>query len=372
MASKVLLKDQLFNRETVGQLAREYAAALPQFDAARFQEQVLSGLAGRELLARLDWIADCVEAQLPAEFEAMAEHLEAAMPPPLDPGLSDDDFGQFIHAVPGILAVRHGLEHHRARAMELLYAATQRFSMEFYIRPFLNRWPGATLDTLEIWARDPNYHVRRLVSEGTRPKLPWARAVSLAPDQTLPLLDLLHADPTRYVTRSVANHMNDLTKTVPDLVLERLSTWRELGAQEPRETKWMTRHALRTLIKSGNTGALGMLGYRSDVPVAAELTLENDRVAIGDALRFRCAVRSDVTLPVLVDYRIVFARPDGRSAQKVFKLKQGHVGPKAAFAARKNHTLKADATTFTWHPGPHRLVLQVNGVDRAALDFEVC
>lgn len=371
MAERFSLKDHLFNARTVAQLAAEYAAALPDFDPARFQKKALSGFENRELLERLDWLTDCIEEQLDPAFDRMAQQLQAAMPPPLDPGRSDDDFGQFIHAVPGILAVRHGLEHHRALAMKLLYEATQRFSMEFYIRPFLNRWPDETLQTLKGWALDPNYHVRRLVSEGTRPKLPWAKAVSLSPDQTLPLLDRLHADPTRYVTRSVANHMNDLTKTVPDVVLAHLDRWREKGTQAPKETEWMTRHALRTLIKSGHAGALEMLGYRSDVPVSARLTIEKERVAIGDVLRFECAVHSDVEMPVLVDYRIVFARPDGRTAQKVFKLKQGHAGPETAFAARKDHKIKADATTFTWHPGPHQLILQVNGIDRAMQKFQV-
>ncbi|MGD9293873.1 MAG: hypothetical protein PVI41_03230, partial [Roseobacter sp.] len=131
MAEPFSLKDHLFNAQTVAQLATEYGAALPGFDPARFRKRALSGFADRELLERLDWLADCVEEQLDPAFENMAHQLEAAMPPPLDPGRSDDDFGQFIHAVPGILAVRHGLENHRARATALLYEATQRFSMEF-------------------------------------------------------------------------------------------------------------------------------------------------------------------------------------------------------------------------------------------------
>ena len=166
------LKDHLFNAETIGDLAAEYAAALPVFDAGPFQQEVLAGLPGRALLERLEWIADCLEPRLAPDFPTLADQVEAAMPPPLDPGRRDDDFGRFIHAVPGILAVRHGLEAHRNRALDLLYAATQRFSMEFYIRPFLNWWPEETLARLALWARDENYHVRRLVSEGTRPKLP--------------------------------------------------------------------------------------------------------------------------------------------------------------------------------------------------------
>ena len=219
MAEKFSLKDHLFNAETVGRLAAEYAAGVPGFDAARFEAESLSGFGERELLARLEWMADCLEGQLADGFPKMADQLEAAMPAPLDPTLRDDDFGHFIHAVPGILAVRHGLEQHRERALDLLHAATQRFSMEFHIRPFINRWPEATLARLATWAGDENYHVRRLVSEGTRPKLPWAKAVQLETAQRLPLLERLHADPTRFVTRSVANHLNDIAKTEPKVVI---------------------------------------------------------------------------------------------------------------------------------------------------------
>lgn len=123
------LKDELFNAHTIGDLAAEYAV-LPGFDPARFETDALAGLSSRGLLERLDWLADCVEAQLPNRFAEMADALEAAMPRALDPSKTDDDFGRFIHAVPGILAVRHGLENHRDRALDLLEAATQRFSME--------------------------------------------------------------------------------------------------------------------------------------------------------------------------------------------------------------------------------------------------
>ena len=368
---KVLLKDQLFNAETVEQLALEYGAAIPGFDAEQFRDAALSGFPERELMARMEWIADCLESQLPSDFNKMAGDLEAAMPAPLSADKTDDDFGHFIHALPGILAVRHGLRHHRERAMALLYQATQRFSMEFYIRPFLNLWPDETLATLHLWAEDHNYHVRRLVSEGTRPKLPWAKSVGLVPKQTLPLLDKLHADSTRYVTRSVANHLNDLSKTVPHEVVARLKNWRLDGTQKPAELDWMTRHALRTLVKSGNGDALAVLGYKTDVELDVALDVKTTQVRIGDVLEFDCIVQAKSSTKLLVDYRITFARPGGRKAEKVFKLKQGAASPGNPLSAQKQHKLKADATTFTWHPGPHSLVLQINGQDSASASFDV-
>ncbi|WP_292293840.1 hypothetical protein [Marivita sp.] len=364
------LKDQLFNARSIGDLASEYAV-LPGFDAARFQTDALAGLASRGLLERLDWLADCVEAQLPTRFPEMAEALEAAMPPVLDPGQSDDDFGRFIHAVPGILAVRHGLEDHRDRALDLLEAATQRFSMEFYIRPFLNRWPDETLARLDRWTGHDNYHVRRLVSEGTRPRLPWAANIDLDPLVPVRLLDALHADPTRYVTRSVANHLNDLTRHAPDVVVTRLGAWAHEARQDRRELDWMTRHALRTAVKRGEAGALALLGYRQDAAIRARLDLSPDPVAIGTALTLAVTLVADEDLPVLVDYRIVFHRPNGRSGEKVFKLKTARLAAGVPLTLSKTHQLKRGASTFTLHPGPHRVIVQVNGQDLAEATVEL-
>ena len=371
MAEKFLLKDHLFNPRTVGQLAAEYAAGIPGFDGERFAQEALSGFAERELLQRLEWMADCLEPQLAPDFPTMADQLQAAMPAPLDPMRTDDDFGQFIHALPGILAVRHGLEDHRERALDLLYEATKRFSMEFYIRPFLNRWPDETLARLQVWAEDDHYHVRRLVSEGTRPRLPWAKAVRLGTEQTLPLLERLHGDPTRFVTRSVANHLNDIAKKQPDLVCETLKRWRDTDAQQKKEMGWMTRHALRTLIKDGHPGALSLLGYRGDVPVQATLDLGGRAYRIGDRFRVACSLTCAQELPVIVDYRLVFHRPGGKSAEKVFKLKSGQIMEGKALELAKQHHLKGDATTFTLHPGPHEVILQVNGKDVARAGFDL-
>ncbi|MCK0148738.1 hypothetical protein MWU54_01785 [Marivita sp. S6314] len=359
------LRDELFNADTIGDLAAEFSV-LPGFDPGRFLREAVGGLAERGLMERLDWLADCLEHQLPRAFPAMAEALEAAMPPVLSPDKSDNDFGRFIHAVPGILAVRHGLEHHRDRALDLLEAATQRFSMEYYIRPFLNRWPDETLKRLDVWVSHDHYHVRRLVSEGTRPRLPWAANIDLDPRVPLRFLDALHADPTRFVTRSVANHMNDLSRPLPDVVVAHLRTWAEQGRQTPKELAWMTRHALRTAVKRGEAGALDLLGYAQDKPMSVELTLSPDPVRIGDVLQVSVTLRAEEDLPVLVDYRIRFHRPGGRSGEKVFKLKSATLTAGHALTVTKAHRLKAGASTFTLHPGPHDIVVQVNGQDRAA------
>lgn len=356
------LKDHLFNAESLRDFADEMSTGIPGFDADAYHATTLAGFAERELLQRLDWMADCLEPYLPADFNEMAAQLEAALPPPLDLQHTDNDFGRFIHAVPGILAVRHGLENHHDRALDLLYAATKRFSMEFYIRPFLNTRPQETLRRLAVWARDENYHVRRLVSEGTRPKLPWAKAVTIDPEAALPLLDILHADGTRYVTRSVSNHLNDIAKTNPDMAIDMLEKWAGDGHQNDAELGWMTRHALRGLIRQGNARALGVLGFDPQAQVDVALHLENGSVSVGDALTFDVTVAARQKTPVLIDYVIRFLKSSGQHAPKVFKLKQVVLQPDAPLTLYKTHRFKGDATTFRLYPGTQFLGVQVNGV----------
>jgi len=358
------LKDELFNADSLGDLAAEFAAGVPGFDGEDFHQEVVAGLQGRELMERMEWIADCIEKRLAPDFPEMADQLEAAMPPALDPTLKDDDFGRFIHAVPGILATRHGVEEHRDRALDLLEEATKRFSMEFYIRAFINRWPEETFARLHNWAENDNYHVRRLVSEGTRPKLPWAKKIDIDPMSTLPLLAKLHADPTRYVTRSVSNHLNDISKISTDTVVSQLSDWKEQSKQASKELDWMTRHSLRTAVKAGHSGALSMLGFLADAPITLDsLSVGGDSIQIGDALQVETTLSTYGTspVPVMVDYVLSFHRPNGRGSDKVFKLKQGKIPAGKSLTLAKKHPLKANASTFQLHPGPHKLAIQVNG-----------
>ncbi len=363
MSERFSLKDHLFNAETLGRLAAEYAAGLPSFDAEGFLSDVLPGLQGRELMQRLDWIADCIEARLAPDFPTMADQLEAAMPSQLDPSKTDDDFGHFIHAIPGILAVRHGMtEEHRERALDLLHAATRRFSMEFYIRPFINMWPDFVMNRLRIWAKDPNYHVRRLVSEGTRPKLPWAKAVKIDPLLPLEFLDILHADDTRYVTRSVANHLNDISKIAPDMVVKTLENWRKGGLQDSKELDWMSSHALRTLIKQGHPKTLKFLGYQMDVDLRlSELEISKNPVKMGEFLEFELSIFGESGTKILIDYVIDFPKTDKSTRSKVFKFKKTSIPKSGTLNLIKRHRLKGDATTFSLYPGQHRLIIQING-----------
>ncbi|APG46465.1 DNA alkylation repair protein [Phaeobacter porticola] len=370
MTSGFSLKDQLFNQKKTRYLAGLFAAADPGFDPARFEADVMAELPDLELKQRISLIADVLSRHLPEDLEAAAPVLKRALPPPLDPNLRDDDFGDFIFAPLGEFVVLRGLDTAPELSLQLLSEITQRFSMEWAIRPFLTRWTDQTLAEMQRWASSDNYHLRRLVSEGTRPRLPWGQAVPLDLAQPLPLLDQLHADSTRYVTRSVANHLNDISKKDPDLVLDQLRLWQQAGRQDPKELVWMTAHALRGLVKAGHAGAMQMLGYDPDAPVTAKLSVADTPVHIGGALQFDCALDGPADAPVLVDYRLHFQRPGGKTSAKVFKLKQTTLKAGRARLS-KRHPLKAGASTFTLVTGTHHLEVLVNGVVRASLSFEL-
>jgi len=233
---KFSLKDQLFNRERVTWLSDLFSTADSSFDGKAFVKAAVKPFPDLELKQRITHISETLDDFLDGDFRVAASQIVGALPPPLDPKLSDDDFGDFIFAPLGEFVARNGIaSKHVAVSLKTLKELTKRFSMEYAIRDFLNVHPERTLKTLAKWSTDRNYHVRRLVSEGTRPKLPWGKGITIDPKEAVSLLDTLHADPTRYVTRSVCNHLNDLSKSDPKLVVGKLLAWRKEAQQTPEE-----------------------------------------------------------------------------------------------------------------------------------------
>ena len=372
MAKGFSLADQLFNAERVGFLAGLVASAAPRFDGLEFERAVMARLHDLELKARIEWIAECLDAALPGGFGALADEIIAALPAPCDPTLRDDDFGDFIFASLGALVVRRGMQDPE-RALDVLEEVTQRFSMEYALRPFINAHAEVVFDRLSAWCEHDHYHVRRLVSEGTRPRLPWGIGITTAPERTLPLLDRLHGDGTRFVTRSVANHLNDLSKVMPGAVMDRLEAWAATRRQSEDELAWMRQHALRTLIKAGDARAMALLGYHHDAPVRlVALTLDQSRVTLGEQISFAVVLESEETCPVLVDYVLEFHRGEGLPPRtKVMKLGQGVVQPGQPLRLFKRYRVPKGATTVKIVPGPHRVGAQVNGRLLRRVDFEV-
>lgn len=349
------LRDALFNAGTVRALADAFAPHVPGFDAEGVTAAIVADFPALQLKARIDRIAAELDAALPPGFAAAEAAIRAALPPPLDPARHDGDFGQFIHAALGELTVRRGLEAAPEAALDLLAEITQRFSMEYALRPFLNRWPEMTLARLCSWAGHPHYHVRRLVSEGTRPRLPWGIGIALAPAQGLALLDLLHADPKRFVTRSVANHLNDVARKDPGAVVARLAAWRAAGRQRPAELGWMAGHALRGAVRAGEAGALAYLGFDASPSVDATLTVVPASLPLGGRAEVTVRLVPARAGAVTLDLVLIAA---GRDRGRHYRLGAVRLIAGRPLALVKRLTLRGDASTFRLDPGDFRLVLR--------------
>lgn len=256
---------ELIGPPLVALLAESFAAAVPGFDARRFQQRALEGLADLELSPRAAYVAEALAEQLPADFRQAGPLIVAALGPELAKTKANG-LATFFYLPHSHLIAARGPSRFSA-GMQANYELTKRFTAEFSLRPFLLQYQDRALRLLAKWAQDPNPHVRRLVSEGTRPRLPWAmrlRAFQEDPGYTLPLLERLKDDREPYVQRSVANHLGDLLKDHPDIVFALCEAWVEqahkLSAAQAKSRLWIVRHAVRLPAKKGDGRALALRG----------------------------------------------------------------------------------------------------------------
>lgn len=367
------LKDHLFNREKVQFLAGLFDKKVPNFSGQRFVSGVMNKLPDLELKQRIVHIAEVMASHLPRDYPKAAGLIIECLPPPLDESKTDDDFGDFIIAPLGEYVVKHGMSpEHLAISFNSLKELTKRFSMEDAMRSFIRNYPSDAIKVLKQWVQDKNYHVRRLVSESTRPLLPWSGRISLSTDVTLPLLSSLHSDPTRYVTRSVANHLNDISKDDPELVVETIRLWRTKAAQDPKELDWITRHSLRTAIKKGHAGTLKLLGFHPNPKIElGDLVIVKTKFKTGQPLQFSFDVTALRNESLVIDYVIEFIKSGGKRSSKVFKATTLQLKKGETKTVSKTHKLLAEATTYRLYPGEHRLTIQINGSSMVSKTFEL-
>jgi 3-methyladenine DNA glycosylase AlkC len=361
----------LFDERAIRALARDLRRAHPRLSERGFVAACLRGLDELSLTARAAHIAEVMRRTLPEDFVAAAEILLRSLGPEL---ASSDVFGlePLLYMPHAVFVARFGLDHFEV-SMRLQYELTKRFSAEGSIRAFLVKYPEATYERLIAWAKDPNVHVRRLVSEGTRPRLPWAprlREFQRDPRPVIALLELLKDDPERYVQRSVANNLNDIGKDHPDVAVDLCQAWSN-GAPEGR--RWIVKHALRSLVKKGHRGALATLGVSAAPRVRVRAPkFEPRSVAIGGSLcvSFEIASTADVHQDLLVDYAVHFVKANGSRRAKVFKLRRLVLQGSARVRLDARVSF-ASMTTRKHYPGTHALDVLVNGETFPLGEFEV-
>jgi len=352
-------------------IAAMVQAVHPAFDSAGFVREVLIGYEALALMARGKKIARALRQFLPPDYaQALAILLASTQQPHgRDPGLT---LGTFLYLPHTVFVAEYGLDHFEL-SMQAQHALTQRFTAEFSIRPFLEHHPEATLRQLHVWATDPSEHVRRLVSEGTRPRLPWAprlRQFQADPAPVLALLDLLKDDPELVVRRSVANNLNDIGKDHPDLLTKTAQNWLENASPE---RAWIVGHALRSAVKRGDSGALSVLGFGAAPQVSVgNARITPGKVKMGGAVQISFEVTNTQNQPqrVLVDLAVHYVKANGQARAKVFKLSTLELAPGRSTALSKKLSL-VELSTRKHYPGLHRVDALLNGQAQPLGAFEL-
>ena len=361
-----------FSPALVRRLAADISRAHPAFPARAFVKQATTGLDALELLDRGRHIMRALRSHLPPAYpDAVGVLLRSLGPEHASDELIGAGMAPFFYLPHTLLVAEHGLDHFDL-SLRANYELTKRFSAEASIRPFIARDPERTLARLLEWTTDPDPHVRRLASEGTRLRLPWATRVpwlDAHPERVLGILDRLKDDPSPMVRRSVANNLNDLGKVHPDLLVKTCAAWLRDATPERRA---LVEHALRSAVKRGETGALQLLGYGKPAAVALEdVVFDPRRVAIGGRVTVRFALRSRARQEqdVLVDLAVHFVKARGAAA-KVFKVARVRLAPRARAELEATISL-AVHTTRKPRPGVHAVDVIVNGHALRAGSFVV-
>ncbi|MEW5739855.1 MAG: DNA alkylation repair protein [Myxococcota bacterium] len=350
----------LLGPDQVKSLARAFSKAWPAFPTRRFVDAATKGLAPLELKDRARHIARALEAALPTPRRKAMDVFVRALGPRLT---VTEDFGTGIFAGFALSAwlEAHGLEDVQA-ALRANYELTQRFTAEFSIRPLLEGATAPTLAALRRWVKDDSPHVRRLVSEGTRPRLPWGPRLTAFARDPAPVFELLEAlkdDPSEYVRRSVANNLNDHAKDHPALVLSTARRWLSGASKERRR---LVEHGLRTLVKQGHPDALALLGAADGKSLEVRGRVTPPRVRLGERVTISARVTNSgrEEAHVVVDAKVHFVTKRGGASVKTFRIGRVDAAPGQTVQLQRKLTL-VHHSIRTLYPGRHRVEVQVNG-----------
>ncbi len=365
----------LFNHQLIHDVARHLARVWPEIDQAGFITAASQDLDELELKQRSQQIERALERFLPKDFGQAAAILRETLAPIQDgsgeiTSTTDGIAGWAIMPVSTFVG-RQGAAH-LDLALDLMRDLTKRFSAEFGIRYLILAEPERCLSRFPDWVDDPSQHVRRLVSEGTRPRLPWAPRLPMFisdPAPLLPLLTALRDDPEEYVRRSVANSLNDIAKDHPDLVAGLAKDWL---ADAPAPRRRLIRQACRTLVKRGHPAALAALGYDAARLKETRLSVATPQVTLGSVLEFELSLTSTSDAPqdLVIDYIVHHRKANGTLSPKVFKWKTIRLGAGDRAALRRRHAMRK-VTTRVYYPGTHGLDIQVNGATVASSVFDL-
>ena len=351
----------LVGLDLVGQLAENISTAMPAFNGDEFKKLFAEQYLDLELMPRCHLVADCLFEVLPKDYLTALKIILASLGP-VHRSTADFSDVSFLHLPFSLFVGKYGLKHFQ-ESMVAQYEITQRFTAEFSIRAFIEYYPEQSFELFQKWITDPSPHVRRLVSEGTRPRLPWAgrlRKLQADPSPIIPILEALKDDPELYVRRSVANNLNDIGKDHPQLVYQLLAKWQN---DSNKNRDWVISHALRSAIKRCEPQALALLGYRDAEGIeTSDSSITPDQTHIGRSVRIGTTLSNQgaQSKSLMVDFAVHYIKANGGSRPKVFKWCQVELGASEKKILSKKLNL-ANLSTRTHYAGSHRVDIIING-----------
>ncbi|MDX9678237.1 DNA alkylation repair protein [Pseudomonas zeae] len=353
---------EIFNAERLQHIASEMSAVYPAFKVKAFLKHAQDGLAELSVMQRMARVSESLHAVLPLDYQDSLDVLRE-LAPRLNSGFVSMCLPHYVASYGG---------HAFDTSMDALKHFTTFGSSEFAIRHFLRSDLERSLERMHDWTRDENHHVRRLASEGSRPRLPWSfrlEAVQADPQLAAGILDRLKADESLYVRKSVANHLNDVTKVHPAWVLDTIEGW----SLENKHTAWIAKHALRSLIKQGDLRALTVIGAGAKAEVELlDVRVEPPVVRLGEAITLSFVVKSTVAHEqrLVIDYAIDYVKANGGVSGKVFKLKTLVLAGFESVVVGRRQVIK-DFTTRKHYAGEHTMHLMVNGRNLTSTAFSI-
>lgn len=364
----------LFNADSLHDFGRDFQSVYPEFPIGAFVASVMDDTwDDLELKGRWQQVTNVLASYLPQDYAEALAILDQVVA-----NYSGWD-GVYGMVFPYFVESFGQDEANWDLSMAAMKNYTQYASAEFAVRPFIISNEDRMMAQMRKWSRHDNEHVRRLSSEGSRPALPWAQALSKFkqdPTPVLPILEQLKDDPSAYVRKSVANNLNDISKTHPELVVQLAQDWQ--GKSD--HTDWIIKHACRTLLKQGNRDALALFGFHDDATLdVTEFYLEEPSsnqqqnmptITTGEDLAFSFAVHTKESTKLRLEYGIDFVKANGKTSRKVFQISEGELGADETKTHTKKHNFK-DLSTRKHYPGIHAITLIVNGVERGTLSFEL-
>ena len=366
----------LVNPKMIKMMALHFKKVWPPFDEKKFIKHSINNLENLELKQRSENVKTAMEATLPKDFKKSAKILVASLHPEDNVNLSKKDMDQYGIRGWATIAMseyvgEHGLDNFEL-GMSVQKEITKRGTAEFGVRNYINHDYRRALGLFSQWSGDNNFHVRRLVSESLRPRLPWARKIQRFienPDPVIKIIARLKDDPEEYVRRSVANNINDISKDHPEKIAKLAKEWSNNSTPERDR---LIRHGCRSLIKQGHQKTLSVLGYKNPKIKPTKLKIMTPVVKYGSALQFKLKIRSTAQSDqrLIIDYIIHHRKSNGKTAPKVFKWKTINLKAGETIEPAKRHLIKP-ITTRAYYGGIHGLEIMVNGQIVCKSTFEL-